>query len=480
MKDERQRLPVRRLSPWLVEIPSSARADMRVPARVFADEELWLKISEDRTLEQLLNVATLPGIDGHAYAMPDAHEGYGFPVGGVAAFRARDGVISPGGVGYDINCGVRLLASDLDAGAVAERIESVVHELSRSIPSGPGRGSRDLRLTPGELDRVLAEGVSYLLERDLALPVDLEMTEAGGRLDEADPAAVSERAKNRGAPQLGTIGSGNHFIELQRVDRIFDERAAATLGLALSRLVVLVHTGSRGLGHQVCTDYVRRIDAAAGGFGFVLPDRELACAPYESREGRDYFGAMCAAANYAFANRQVITSRVRDVFARAFGGDGALRLVYDVAHNMAKLEHHDGEPLLVHRKGATRAFGPGHPETPAAYRSVGQPVMIPGSMGTASYVLAGTDASLELSFGSCCHGAGRAMSRRAAKRRQSGGEVRRELEARGIVVRCPSKGELAEEAPYAYKDVDRVVEVVHAAGLARKVARLVPLGVVKG
>jgi tRNA-splicing ligase RtcB len=472
--------PAVRLSPTLMEIPASAREDMRVPARVWADEELWKQISGDRTLLQLVNVSTLPGIAGTAQAMPDAHEGYGFPVGGVAAFRARDGVISPGGVGYDINCGVRLLASGIEADELGHaRLESIVHDLSRAIPSGTGRGSH-LTFSAEEFDRVLAEGCSYLAERGLATPEDLDATEARGSLAAADPRAVSERAKQRGGGQLGSIGSGNHFVEVQRVEKVFDLAAGEALGLRAGQVVILVHTGSRGLGHQVCTDYVRAMDAVMVRHGIRLPDRELACAPFDSPEGRKYFGAMCAAANFAFSNRQAITWSARDVFRRALGEAGGLRLVYDVAHNMAKLERHGDEDLVVHRKGATRAFGPSHPETPAAYRGIGQPVLIPGSMGTASYVLVGTDAGFDLSFGSTCHGAGRAMSRTAAKKVQSGNEVRKALEDRGIVVRCASAGELAEEAPYAYKDVDRVVDVVHQAGLARRVARLVPLGVIKG
>ena len=473
-------LPSVRLNPNLVEIPASARADMRVPARVWADDELWRQISRDRTLQQLVNVATLPGIAGSAQAMPDAHEGYGFPVGGVAAFRARDGVISPGGVGYDINCGVRLLASEVEAAELGHaRLEGIVSDLACSIPSGMGRGSH-LRFAKTDLDRVLAEGCSFLAEVGLALPEDLETIEARGSLPAADPAGVSERAKQRGGGQLGSIGSGNHFVEVQRVEKLFDLDAAEALGLRAGQVVILVHTGSRGLGHQVCTDWVRSMDAVMARHGIQLPDRELACAPFESPEGRKYFGAMCAAANFAFSNRQAITYAAREVFGRALGDRGRLRVIYDVAHNMAKLERHGEEDLVVHRKGATRAFGPSHPETPEVYRQVGQPVLIPGSMGTASYVLVGTDAGLGLSFGSTCHGAGRAMSRRAAKKVQQGSEVRRALEDKGIIVRCASAGELAEEAPHAYKDVDRVVDVVHHAGLARKVARLVPLGVIKG
>jgi tRNA-splicing ligase RtcB len=461
------------------DIPVTARPDMRVPARVFADDELWEQISHDRSLDQLMNVATLPGIARYAYGMPDMHEGYGFPVGGVAALRANDGVISPGGVGYDINCGVRLLVSTLTADAVRPRMQELVHELSRSIPSGTGRGGR-LSLSDAELDRVLAEGCRYLVERGMADLDDLEVTEANGSLTRADPDAVSQRARARGRDQLGTLGSGNHFLEVEVVDEVLDAKRAAAYGLVRGRVTLLIHCGSRGLGHQVCTDYVRLMDQVMAKYDIHLPDRELACAPFASPEGQRYFGAMCAAANFAWANRQTITHRVRDVFRRFFGDSGGLRLLYDVAHNMAKLEEHDGELLCVHRKGATRAFGPRHPETPPRYRTAGQPVFIPGSMGTASYVLAGTDEALALSFGSACHGAGRTMSRHAAKRVKPGREVRRELEAQGIAVACPSSGELAEEAPFAYKDVDRVVDVVQRAGIAHTVARLRPLGVVKG
>jgi tRNA-splicing ligase RtcB len=461
------------------EIPVTAQAGMRVPARVYADAALWTQMGQDRSLQQLKNVATLPGVTRCVYAMPDVHEGYGFPVGGVAAMRLVDGVISPGGVGYDINCGVRLLASTLEAERLASKLKDVVHELSRSVPSGAGRGSR-LSLPDDELDRVLTEGCRSLVSRGLAELDDLPFIEAEGCLAGADAGAVSQRAKNRGRDQLGTIGSGNHFLEVQVVDEVCDDAAARALGLDRGQVTVLIHTGSRGLGHQVCTDYVRLMDEVMAGYQIVLPDRELACAPFGSPEGKRYFGAMCAAGNFAWSNRQVITARVRDVFARFFGDGGALRIVYDVAHNIAKVEEHDGERVCVHRKGATRAFGPSHPETPERYRAVGQPVLIPGSMGTASYVLVGTDEALALSFGSACHGAGRRMSRHAAKRTKPGHEVRRELEAQGIVVACPSSGELAEEAPFAYKDVERVVDVVHRAGLARKVARLRPLGVVKG
>jgi tRNA-splicing ligase RtcB len=471
--------PIVSLGPLLREIPAGARGDMRVPVRIYADDELWRQIARDRSLEQAVNVATLPGVTDCVYVMPDVHEGYGFPVGGVAATGTSDGVISPGGVGYDINCGVRLLASDLDLESVRPRLEAAVHDLSRSIPSGPGRNPR-LDLSVPDLDRVLGDGCRFMLERELALSEDLASIEAGGALAEADAGMVSAKAKQRGHDQLGTIGSGNHFIEVQVVDEVFDRAAATAYGLRAGQLTILIHTGSRGLGHQVCTDYVRGMDQVMADYGIRLPDRQLACAPLASPEGRAYFSAMSAAANFAWSNRQAITFSARNVFDRAFGKAGGLRVVYDVAHNIAKLEQHGSATLCVHRKGATRAFGPAHSETPERYSAIGQPVFIPGSMGTASYVLAGTDEALELSFGSTCHGAGRAMSRGEAKRSRTGAEVRRELESKGIIVRCPSSGELAEEAPTAYKDVERVVDVVHRAGLARRVARLRPVGVIKG
>ncbi len=477
------RYPWERIDPWTVEIPASAREDMLVPARIYVDEVLWERAIGDRTVEQLVNVATMPGITGWALAMPDAHEGYGLPVGGVAAFRAEDGVISPGGVGYDINCGVRLLASEVqveEVQSLRDGLDGIMTDLARAIPSGMGKGGQTRQIRT-DMDRILAEGSAYLEEIGMAMPEDLDRTEANGSFERADPSKVSDKARERGRGQLGTIGSGNHFVEVQRVERILDQEAATAMGLREDQLVILIHTGSRGVGHQICTDYVRSMDAVMKRHGIQLPDRELACAPFQSKEGQAYFGAMCAAANFAFANRQAITYSARQVFNRALREKGALHLVYDVAHNMAKLEDHgEGRQVVVHRKGATRAFGPENPETPEVYRQVGQPVLIPGSMGTASYVLVGTDEAIDRSFGSTCHGAGRAMSRTAAKKIKSGQAVRKELEGRGITVRCASTGELAEEAPYAYKDVDRVVDVVHHAGLARKVARLVPLGVIKG
>jgi tRNA-splicing ligase RtcB len=469
-----------RRSEVVAEIPTDPAAGMRVPARVFADETLLEQIRRDRSLQQLVNVTHLPGIYGAAMGMPDMHEGYGFPVGGVAATVLPDGVISPGGIGFDINCGVRLLASDLLRPQLEGKTESLVHELSRSIPAGLGRGQR-VGLAGDEIDRVLAEGCRFLVkEKGLGLTEDLDFIESGGAMEGADADAVSDRAKERGADQLGTLGSGNHFLEVQVVDEVHDRDAAAAFGLELEQIVILIHSGSRGLGHQVCTDYVRTLDQVAGRHGIELPDRQLACAPLSSTEGQRYFAAMAAAANFGWGNRQVITHRIREVWRRQLPGGSGLRVLYDVAHNTAKIERYGSRTLCVHRKGATRAFGPGNGELPAAYRGVGQPVLIPGSMGTASYVLAGNAAAAELSFSSSCHGAGRAMSRGAAKRAITGQELRRQLGSRGIVVRCGSNADLAEEAPLAYKDVDRVVQVVERAGIARRVVRLRPLGVVKG
>jgi tRNA-splicing ligase RtcB (3'-phosphate/5'-hydroxy nucleic acid ligase) len=464
------------------EIPAAARADMRVPARVLADRELLDAIRADRSLEQLVNVATLPGIVDAALAMPDIHQGYGFPVGGLAATELPDGVVSPGGVGYDINCGVRLLAAPISAGELGERREALAHEISRSIPAGTGRGG-PLDLRGRRLDRVLVEGAAALVrEHGIGTEEDLERTESSGCLPGADPDRVSARARERGGPQLGTLGSGNHFLEIQRVERILDEAAATAYGLSDGHVTFLIHSGSRGLGHQVCTDYVRRMDAALARHGIDLPDRQLSCAPLSAPEGRDYMAAMAAAANFAWANRQAIAQGIREAIARVVGEDVARRTrqVYDVAHNVAKVEVHSGRRVCVHRKGATRAFPPGSDEIPAAYREVGQPVFVPGSMGTASYVLAGREAAMAKSFGTACHGAGRSLSRTAARKRIGGAELRRQLEARGIAVRSASNRGLAEEAPFAYKDVDRVVDVVARAGIAAPAARLVPIGVVKG
>ncbi len=471
-----------KLDDTLWEIPAHERADMRVPARVFADEPILDAIGNDRSLEQLQNVATLPGIVGAAIAMPDIHQGYGFPVGGLAATDpAAEGVVSPGGVGYDINCGVRLLVLPLEAADLGGRKEPLVHEISRRAPAGAGRDA-ELRLRGAKLDRVLVDGPSALLERGIGTPDDVERTESRGRLAGADPDAVSPRARERGSGQLGTVGSGNHFIEVQRVERILDQAAADAFGLRPGSVTVLIHSGSRGLGHQVCTDHLKRMDAAVREHAIELPDRQLACAPLDSAAGREYVGAMAAAANYAWANRAAIAHAVRESVRAVLGAEVAdgTRQVYDVAHNVAKLEPYGGRELCVHRKGATRAFPPGHAEIPEAYRGVGQPVFIPGSMGTASYVLAGRPGSMERSFGTTCHGAGRVLSRTAARKRIGGAELRRELSEQGITVRCPSNRGLSEEAPFAYKDVEAVVAVVERAGLAARVAELRPIGVVKG
>jgi tRNA-splicing ligase RtcB (3'-phosphate/5'-hydroxy nucleic acid ligase) len=473
---------LRKVGEALWEIPASARADMLVPARIFADEPILDAIREDRSLEQLQNVATLPGIVEAALAMPDIHQGYGFPVGGIAATEIPDGVVSPGGVGYDINCGVRLLAAPFSAEELGDRREALAHEISRRAPAGAG-GKGGLRLRPGELEQLLREGPRVLIDsHGAATAEDVERTESGGCLPGADPGAVSARARERGSGQLGTIGSGNHFLELQLVERIFDEAAATAFGLRPSQVTVLIHSGSRGLGHQVCTDYVRRMDAAISEHGIELPDRQLACAPIASAEGREYMAAMAAAANFAWANRQALAHAVRESIAQVIGGDAAAatRQVYDVAHNVAKVETHRGREVCVHRKGATRAFPPGSVEIPPDHRAVGQAVFIPGSMGTSSFVLAGRQGSMERSFGTTCHGAGRRLSRTAARRQIGGKELRRQLQAKGIVVRSPSDRGLAEEAPFAYKDVESVVGVVERAGLAARVAQLRPIAVVKG
>jgi tRNA-splicing ligase RtcB len=475
-----------RLTPYLYEVPKSYRQDMRAPARFYADAELLAMIQEDKSLDQLVNTATLPGVVKYALAMPDIHQGYGFPIGGVIATELPDGVISPGGVGYDINCGVRLLGTKLDYEEVEPHLDALASALYKNCPSGVGKGG-NVKLKPGELDRLLSDGARWARGRGYATDADLERTEEGGRLAGADPGRVSPRAKQRGGDQVGTLGAGNHFIEVDVVDETFDDNAADRLGLSPGRVVAQIHCGSRGFGHQVCTDYVRRFQEAIHKFGISLPDRELVCAPLSSAEGQEYLAAMKAAANYAFANRQVLTHQIRRSFEEALAGkvgDAGVYQIYDIAHNMAKIEEHQVNgrraQVCVHRKGATRAFGPGSAEVPEVYRDIGQPVLVPGSMGTASWVLLGTKGSMEQTFGSTCHGAGRTMSRARAKREVRGQELRQEMEAAGIRVRAGSMPGLAEEAPTAYKDVDRVVEVVHGAGIAKKVARIRPIAVIKG
>lgn len=473
-----------KLEDYLWELPKETRPGMLVPARVYALEPLLDAILDDRSLEQLANVATLPGIVKASMVMPDVHEGYGFPIGGIAATRYPDGAISPGGIGYDINCGVRLLISELSYNEIKHRLEELSKEMYRQAPSGMGKGGF-IKLSAKNMDKVLSKGAAWAVGEGYGIPADLEYTESHGCLPDADPGKVSAQAKNRGRDQLGTIGSGNHFVEVGRVGQIFDEEAAAAFGLKLHQITVLIHTGSRGLGHQVATDYLRVMMGAMPKYGISLPDRELACVPLSSPEGQDYFKAMCAAANFAWCNRQVITSECRKAWANVFGKSGGeLRLMYDVAHNIAKIEEHtvDGEKMkvIVHRKGATRAFGPHYGELPEAYRPIGQPVLIPGSMGTSSYVLAGTDESMASSFGSTCHGAGRRLSRRGAKKQVDAPKLIRELKEQGIYIQAGSHRGVAEEAPIAYKDVDMVVETVHQAGIAKRVAKLRPLAVVKG
>lgn len=453
---------------WL--IPRTYKAGMLTDAMIYANERLLEAIRRDQSLEQAANVAMLPGIVGRALAMPDIHQGYGFPIGGVAAVDEQHGAVSPGGVGFDINCGVRLLGSTLTLKDVRPKLRDLVHQLFRDVPSGAGQ-SGQLKISEHDLDKVLEQGPRWAVEQGMGSEADLDHTEERGCIAGADPDAVSACAKQRGRPQLGTLGSGNHFLEVQYVDEVFDEPTAAQYNLVKDRIVLLIHTGSRGLGHQVCTDYVSQLDEAMRRYGLHMPDRQLACAPVQSPEGQRYLKAMAAAANFAWTNRQCIAHAARGAFKRIFGESANLPLIYDVAHNIAKLETHsvDGKPrrVLVHRKGATRAFP-------------NQPVFIPGSMGTASYFLLGQEGAMRETFGSACHGAGRVMSRSAAKKGVTAKEIQKELESRGIIVESLTREGLTEEKPEAYKDIEAVVDVVHNAGLAARVARLRPIGVIKG
>ena len=475
-----------KISEYEWEIPQTYRSDMRVPVRLFATRALLEKVMDDKSLEQAVNATTLPGLVGHVVVMPDMHQGYGFPIGGVAATRYPDGVISPGAIGYDINCGVRVLASHIQYEDAEGWLDDLASALNHYCPSGVG-GSGAVRLSESELDQVCREGARWTLRKGYATETDLRRTEEGGRLEGADPDAVSKRARERGRPQLGSLGAGNHFIEVDVVDQVFDQHAAEVMGLAPGCLVVQIHCGSRGFGHQICSDYVDEFQNAVRRYNIHLPDRELVCAPLNSPEGQNYLAAMRCAANYAFANRQLLAYNARRAFEEVFAGKTPkwqLQQVYDIAHNMGKLENHivEGRKMNVcaHRKGATRAFGPGSAELPEEYRLIGQPVLVPGSMGTSSWVLVGTERSMALSFGSSCHGAGRVLSRHAAKRAVRGEQLRKDLEKDGIHVRAGSMSGLAEEAPQAYKDVDVVVQTVAGADIARKVARLVPVVVVKG
>ncbi|MCI4435454.1 MAG: RtcB family protein, partial [Ignisphaera sp.] len=464
-------------------IPKEYKKCMKVNAIIYADEFLLNKMREDATLEQAANVACLPGIVSASYTLPDGHQGYGFPIGGVAGFEAENGVISPGGVGYDINCGVRVLRTDLSVKDVKPKLKELVDVLFRNIPSGVGASGK-IRLTERELDDVLEEGAQWALRQGYATEHDIEHTESKGKLDWADASKVSKRAKERGAPQLGTLGSGNHFLEVQVVDKIYMPEIAKKIGIyEEGQITIMVHTGSRGLGHQVASDYLMIMERAMRKYGIDVPDRELAAVPFNSREGQDYFAAMAAAANYAWANRQLITHWARESFAKVFGSDPeklGIKQIYDVAHNIAKVEEHEYEnkrvKLVVHRKGATRAFPPEHPEIPADHRPFGQIVLIPGSMGTASYITIPGPRAKE-PWWSAPHGAGRWMSRAAAIRSKSPHEVVEELQRKGVIVRAATIRELSEEAPEAYKDVDRVVEVATRAQIVRPVVRLVPIAV---
>jgi tRNA-splicing ligase RtcB len=478
---------VKKIDDYRWEIPTSYKEGMLVPGRIFASESMLDQIWEEHAFEQVANVAFLPGIVRYSLAMPDIHWGYGFPIGGVAATRVKDGVVSPGGVGFDINCGVRLVRTNLTEEEVRPRIEQLVIDLFTNIPSGLGSEGR-IRASGKELDEVMMKGSRWAVEKGYGLPEDIVTTEESGCMKGARADKVSDKAKKRGLPQLGTLGSGNHFLEVAVVDELYDRDAAKVMGIEdLGQVVILIHTGSRGFGHQICSDYVELLGQAVKKYGINLPDRQLACAPVDSPEGRDYLTAMASAANYAWTNRQFILHWTRESFVKVFGKSQAelgMRQIYDVCHNIAKIENYDidGKPqkLCVHRKGATRAFPAGHPDIPEAYRAIGQPVLIPGDMGRYSFVALGTETAMAETFGSTCHGAGRLQSRGAAKRSLKGADVARSLAARGITVKAESMASLAEEAPQAYKDVSEVVDITQKAGISRKVVRTKPIGVIKG
>jgi len=477
---------LKRINDYEWEIPKSFRPDMRVPVRLFATRRMLEDVMKDKSLEQAVNAATLPGLVGNVIVMPDMHQGYGFPIGAVAATRLPDGVISPGGIGYDINCGVRLLGSHINLETAESYLDDLATALNQHCPSGVGENGV-VHASEAALEAVCNQGSRWTLKQGFASEADLRRTEESGCVEGADPAKVSKRARQRGCPQLGSLGAGNHFIEIDLVEQIFDDTAASVMGLEQGTLAVQIHCGSRGFGHQICTDYVEEFQGVVQRFGIHLADRELVCAPLNSPEGQSYLAAMRCAANYAFANRQILAHSARKAFEQVLAGklkDWHLHQVYDICHNMGKIETHiiDGERMqvCVHRKGATRAFGPGTAELPDEYKAIGQPVLVPGSMGTASWVLVGTEASMTQSFGSTCHGAGRLMSRHEAKRNVRGEKLRQDLEAGGIHIRAGSMAGLAEEAPQAYKDVNQVVEAVVGGGIAKKVARLLPLAVIKG
>jgi len=482
-----EKVPIQKINDYMWQIPKY-KPEMLVPGMIFASQTLLEKMKTDRTLWQCSNVAQLPGIYKHAVTLPDGHEGYGFPIGGVAATDYEKGVISPGGVGYDINCGVRLLSTTITEEEIRPKLSLLAESIFRNVPSGLGSRRKDLTISNRDLEDLAVDGVQWLIDRGLGWSGDAEHCEEGGCMLNANPDKVSKTAKSRGLTQIGTLGSGNHFLEIQKVDKIFNEKTAKAFGIEQEgQVTVMIHCGSRGYGHQVCSDYLRVMEHAVEKYNIKLPDRELACAPGNSQEARDYIEAMACAVNYAFCNRQAIMHWVRQSFQQVYGQDPekfGLKLVYDVAHNIAKAEVHNIEnqskKVWVHRKGATRAFPPGHSDVPDDYRSEGQPVLIPGSMGTSSWVLVGTQKAMDLTFGSTAHGAGRMMSRSAAKRQYWGGDIKAGLEKRGITVRAASASVLAEEADSAYKNVDMVAETSDNVGIATKVARLVPLAVVKG
>jgi tRNA-splicing ligase RtcB (3'-phosphate/5'-hydroxy nucleic acid ligase) len=468
------------------QIDADPNLGMNVPVRIYADELLLQKMLSDRTIMQARNVASIPGIVSHSVVLPDGHEGYGFPVGGVAAMDAEEGMISPGGVGYDINCGVRLLRSNLTEQTVRSKLKDLVNDLFSSIPSGVGSKGA-VRLTNSELDEVLVNGVNWAIDHGYGSPNDSDVCEENGKISNADPNKVSDKARKRGAPQLGSLGSGNHFLEIQKVAEIHDEEAANAMGIKEGTITVLIHCGSRGFGHQVCSDYLRVAEQAMEKYNISLPDKELACVPNNSEEGDSYRKAMFAALNFAWSNRQMITHWTRKSFERIFNqteSDLDMKLVYDVAHNIAKVEKHkvDGQErkLVVHRKGATRAFPSNRTEIPSKYRDLGQPVLVPGSMGTSSWILLGKPNSMDLSFGSTAHGAGRTMSRSKARRNFTEDDVKKSLNDKGIFIKALTRDGVVEETPEAYKDVDSVVNVSHNLGIATKVAKLVPIGVIKG
>lgn len=476
-----------RLDEYRWKIPRTYKREMRAEGLIYASEKMIPAICEDQAPEQVANVACLPGIVGYSMAMPDIHFGYGFPIGGVAAFDVKEGVVSPGGVGYDINCGVRCLRTNFTYEEVKPRLPSLLDAIFSTVPCGVGMGGM-IKVTAAELRQVMVKGAKWAVERGFGWPEDLEHCEEGGALPGADPGAVSNRAVERGRPQLGSLGAGNHFLEVQVVEEIYEQAIAEKMGITKEgQITVMIHTGSRGFGHQICDDYLQVMQNAVRKYGINLPDRQLVCAPVESPEGKRYFAAMACAANFAWANRQMITHWVREAFEKVFKKSAkelGLFVIYDVAHNIAKVEEHevDGRKVTVcvHRKGATRAFPPGHPAVPKDYQETGQPVLVPGDMGTLSYILVGTERAMRETFGSACHGAGRLMSRAAALRQKSGREVTEALKGKGILVRAASEKTLVEEMPEAYKDVTEVVEACHGAGISRKVVRVRPLGVVKG